>query len=151
MALFAILILLLATACHKEDPAEETTQPPQNTPKPVTKDNLVGTYVVTKVEMAANGNRSDYTDTWFHTFAGDCAKDDVTELKPDKSFVVRDGTNTCDESTDDTGTWDLIDTTRLKWDRDTAIIEAFDGASLRVVSPVYSSALGSIIFTYTRR
>ena len=144
------LALLFATSCSKESnktDTEETT----NHPKEVTLKNLTGSYLITKVEAAANGKRTDITAVWFQEFAGTCAEDDITELKPDKSFVVMDGTITCDESTDDTGTWDLISTTKLKWDRDTAAIEAFTGSLLRVVSPVYSSADGDIIFTYTRQ
>jgi hypothetical protein len=130
---------------------DTNTQPPPQPKEEVTKENVVGSYLITKVETTAGSNRSDITETWFRQYAGDCSKDDVTQFKPDNSFVVRDGTITCDESTDDTGTWDVIDATHLRWDNDTTTIEAFTGTLLRIVSPVYSTAQGAIIFTYTRQ
>jgi hypothetical protein len=146
----AAAIILFCTACNKE-PVGTNTQPPPLPKEEVTKENVVGSYLITKVETTAGGNRSDITETWFRQYAGDCSKDDVTQFKPDNSFVVRDGTITCDESTDDTGTWDVIDATHLRWDNDTTTIEAFTGTLLRIVSPVYSTAQGAIIFTYTRQ
>lgn len=148
-ALFAGVALLLAS-CGKEA-VEPEKEEPENKPETITKEAVIGTYVITKVEASASGKRSDITNDWFGSYAGECSKDDVTQFKPDNSFVVMDGTIACDETTDDTGTWDVINATALRWDADTATIEAFNSATLRIVSPVYSSAQNKIIFTYTRK
>ena len=146
-----VLATCVLASCHKKDgalpPTDETTTPPQE----VTKENLIGSYLVTKVEGRTSAQRSDITDTWFSSYAGNCAKDDLTTFNPDESFIVQDGTMVCNESTDDTGTWKLLNKTQLKIDSDTAEIEAFTGSILRIVSPIYSSAQGDIIFTYTRQ
>ncbi|HUQ97233.1 MAG TPA: lipocalin family protein [Chitinophagaceae bacterium] len=146
----AAMALLLA-ACTEKEPVLEPAVVPENAVQEVTKKNLVGTYLVTKVESAASGKRSDITTTWFSSYAGECAKDDITEFKPDDSFVVQDGRIECDESTDDNGTWSLINKTRLKIDADTATIEELTTKTLRIVSPIYSTSQGAIIFTYTRQ
>jgi hypothetical protein len=147
------LVLLFFISCNKEagkpDEPVVTENPPQG---PVlTNKAIAGAYLITKVEIVASGRRWDMTQEWFSTYAGNCAKDDVTEFKSDNSFVVVDGTVACDESTDDTGTWEVISNTKLRWDADTALIEAFSGTMLRMVSPVYSTAQGDVIFTYTRQ
>jgi hypothetical protein len=147
-------IALLTTACNKKEaPITETGTDPKPTeqPKEVNATTLPGTYVVTKVEGQSGTQRSDITSSWFSSYAGECAKDDITQFRPDGSFVVLDGSYACDESTDDTGTWSVIDQTRLKIDTDTAVIEAFNEAMLRIVSPVYSTPQGKVIFTYTRK
>jgi hypothetical protein len=108
-------------------------------------------YKITKVETSGLGMRADFTNTWFQHYAGECTRDDITEFKPDHSFVVLDGNPACSNSTDDTGTWSLISDTKMKIDADTAHIEAVTGTTMRVVSPVYSTAQNQIIFTYTRQ
>jgi hypothetical protein len=65
--------------------------------------------------------------------------------------VVLDGTVACDETTDDTGTWKLLSKTQMKIDADSAAIEELTATSLRIVSPVYSTAQGDLILTYTRK
>lgn len=147
----AALALFLLISCNKEAD-KPTTEQPDNGPieKTVTKAAIVGSYLITKVEAAASGRRWEMTEEWFYTY-GACTKDDITEFKPDNSFILMDGTVACDESTDDTGTWDVLSNTKLRWDADTALIEEFNGTTLRLVSPVYSSAQSDIIFTYTRQ
>lgn len=146
--LFAMLSILLA-ACSKE---EKHPQPePRIAPKEITKANLVGSYMVSKVEGRTGSQRTDITGTWFSSYAGDCAKDDVTTFNPDNSFDVLDGTVACDESTNDTGTWELIGDTKLRIDKDTTTIEEFTDKTLRIVMPEYSNAQGDIIFTYSRQ
>jgi hypothetical protein len=147
--LLSMLLLLGIASCDKND--EPVIKPVENKPVEVTKEGIVGTYLVSKVELRKDGQRSDVTDNWFRSYAGDCAKDDVTVFNPDESFVVLDGTVACDESTDDTGTWKLLSKTQLKIDSDTAAIEELTTKTLRIISPVYSSAQGDLIFTYTRK
>lgn len=149
-AALCVLGLFVFVSCNEKEalPGEETGAAPQE----VTEENLAGAYLITKVEGRTTGGlRTDITDTWFSNYAGNCAKDDVTTFHSDESFVVQDGTVVCDESTDDTGTWKLLSKTQLKIDTDTAVIEAFTGKLLRIVSPVYSSPQNEIIFTYTRQ
>lgn len=148
----AALALLLIISCNKEADKPETEEP-DTTPKEIeiTKEVIAGSYLITKVEAATPDRRWDITDEWFKSYAGSCAEDDITEFKPDNSFVVIDGTVPCDESTDDTGTWDVLSATKMRWDADTATIEECNGTILRIVSPVYSSAQGNMIFTYTRQ
>lgn len=143
------MLLLGASSCDKDSPS--ITDGTGNEPIDVTEEAVVGSYTVSKVESRAGGQRTDITNIWFSDYAGDCAKDDVTTFKPDASFMVLDGMTPCDESTDDTGTWKLISQTRLKIDSDTAVIEAFTATTLRIVSPIYSSAQGDVIVTYTRK
>ena len=146
----AATTLLFTAACHKnEDPVTGEEIPDK--PKQEIVATMPGVYRITKVEGAGSGQRNDITETWYRSYAGDCAKDDLTTFKPDGSFVVQDGTIECDESTDDTGTWKVLSATKLKIDQDTALIETFNATTLRIVSPVYSSAQGDIIFTYTRQ
>ena len=148
--LLGFFLWLGAASCDKTDtPIITPTQ--ENKPIEVTKEGIAGTYLVSKVEMLKDGQRSDITDTWFSSYAGDCTKDDVTIFNPDESFVVLDGTVACDESTDDTGTWKLLSKTQLKIDSDTAGIEELTPSTLRIISPVYSSAQGELVFTYTRK
>lgn len=146
------VMLLGAAACNKPE-HEDTQNPdnPDNQPKEVTKEAIAGSYVVSKVESRNGSRRADFTNTWFSSYAGDCAKDDVTTFNPDNSFVVLDGTVSCDESTDDTGTWKLLSQTQLKIDTDTAAIEELTATTLRIVHPIYSSARADLIFTYTRK
>lgn len=150
-AALSVLAFFSILSCNKKD-SELTSEETGSTPQEVTTQNLAGSYLITKVEgRTSAGQRSDITDTWFSSYAGNCAKDDVTTFHSDESFVVLDGTIVCDESTDDTGTWKLLSKTQLKLDADTAEIEAFTGTTLRIVSPVYSSPEQDIIFTYTRQ
>jgi hypothetical protein len=147
--LLGMLLLLGVASCDKE--VEPVIQPVENKPVEVTKEGIVGTYLVSKVELRKDGQRSDVTNNWFSSYAGDCAKDDITVFNPDESFVVLDGTIACDESTDDTGTWKLLGKAQLKIDADTAAIEELTATTLRIISPVYSSSQGDMIFTYTRK
>jgi hypothetical protein len=147
--LLGMLLLLGVTSCDTD--VEPIVQPGGTTPVEVTKEGIVGTYFVSKVELRKDGGRSDVTNNWFSSYAGDCAKDDVTVFNPDESFVVLDGTIACDESTDDTGTWKLLSKAQLKIDSDTAAIEELTATTLRIISPVYSSSQGDLIFTYTRK
>ena len=155
----AAAALLAIAACVKTSPRDEEEQEQAEEeeevvivpPKEVTKENIVGAYYITKVETSASGQRSDITKSWFKDYAGECAKDDLTTFKPDSSFIVQDGSYTCDESTDDTGTWKFINKSRMLIDSDTAVIEELTSTSLRIVSPVYSSPQGNVIFTYTRK
>jgi hypothetical protein len=147
------LAAVVAASCKKEvginnETEKETEQPGQQT---LTKEAIVGVYKITKVETSGLGMRADFTNTWFQHYAGECTRDDITEFKPDHSFVVLDGNPACSNSTDDTGTWSLISDTKMKIDADTAHIEAVTGTTLRIVSPVYSTAQNQIIFTYTRQ
>ena len=144
------LALLPFFSCHKNEQPTRNENP-IDTSVAVTKENVVGSYRVTKVEARSGTQRSDITNTWFSSYAGDCAKDDLTVFNPDESFVVLDGTVVCQESTDDTGTWKLLSKTQLKLDTDTAEIEALTSTTLRIVSPTYSNPQGDIIFTYTRQ
>ena len=150
LALSVLAVFILAS-CHKKEEALPPTEETTTTVPEVTKENIIGSYLITKVEGRTSAQRSDITDTWFSSYAGNCAKDDLTTFNPDESFIVQDGTMVCDESTDDTGTWKLLSKTQLKIDSDTAEIEAITSSSLRIVSPVYSSPQGDIIFTYTRQ
>ena len=147
--------LFALVACQKDEAEEQEEQqpPPVITPTPleVSDKNIIGSYRISKVEGRTGDQRTDITTAWFKDYAGNCAKDDLTTFKPDGSFVVLDGTITCDESTDDTGTWKVISKTRIKIDADTTTIEAFNSNTLRIVSPVYSTPQGDIIFTYTRQ
>ena len=150
--IFPLLALLLLPffSCHK-NAQPPSTENPGDTTVEVTKENVVGSYRVTKVEARSGTQRSDITNTWFSSYAGDCAKDDMTIFNPDESFVVLDGTVVCNESTDDTGTWKLLSKTQLKLDNDTAKVEALTSTTLRIVSPTYSNPQGDIILTYTRQ
>lgn len=143
-------LLPLVFSCHEK---EQPLSPDENgeTPVPVNKINLVGSYFVTKVESRSGTQRSDITETWFNSYAGNCTRDDLTTFNPDESFVVLDGTVICNESTDDTGTWQLLNDKKLLLDSDTAEIENFTSTTLRIISPVYSSAQSDMIFTYTRK
>jgi hypothetical protein len=148
----ALAAVVVTASCKKvlvikDETDKETEQPGQQT---VTKEAIVGVYKITKVETSSAGLRADFTGSWFQHYAGECSKNDITEFKPDHSFVVLDGNPACSNSTDDAGTWSLISDTKMKIDADTAHIEAVTTTTLRIVSPVYSTAQSQIIFTYTR-
>lgn len=146
----AALAMLSTASCNKKEAQLENPET-GNTPTEVTKANLVGAYLVTKVETSASGQRSDITASWFSNYAGECTKDDITVFNPDDSFIVQDGRIECDESTDDTGTWSLVSKTELKLDKDIAKIEELTSKTLRIVSPLYSTPQNDIIITYTRQ
>ncbi len=147
------LLLILLFSCDKKTDIPPVVEEPEVEPgeRTLAKKDIIGSYLVTKVELKTASGRQDITTEWFRSYAGDCAQDDLTEFKLDNSFVVVDGTVACNESTDDTGTWDVISNTKLRLDADTAAIEACTSTLLRMVSPVYSSAQGQMIFTYQRR
>src|SRR6478672_1509869 len=71
LVLSVIAIFVLAS-CHKKHDALPVTDETTTTPQEVTKENLVGSYLITKVEGRTSAQRSDITDTWFSSYAGNC-------------------------------------------------------------------------------
>jgi hypothetical protein len=145
----AAVALLTASSCNKNQNNNE--EPNQTPSKPIPREHIIGAYRITKVEGSGSGMRSDITETWFTNYVGECAKDDITEFKPDNNFAVTGGTTACSSSTDFTGTWDVFDATHMKIDFDTVLVEAASPVMLRIVSPFYSNAQNKVIFTYTRQ
>lgn len=88
----AIAASALLFACKKND--KETT-----CEKTVAA--IAGNYKVTKITLAGQDITNQY-------FSEACLKDDVYELKADKSVVYTDAGTVCASSSSGTGTWDVV-------------------------------------------
>ncbi len=65
---------------------------------------IAGNYKVTKIETVVAGTASDVTTT----FLDPCERDDIYQLKTDKTVVYQDAGTVCSPSGAGTGTWDVV-------------------------------------------
>lgn len=93
----SLLVLCAATfsACKKDKNDDSLA---------VTKENLVGTYVIASIKAKAAGSGDqDVTNTWLQS----CEKDDQYILKSDLTMQYKDAGTVCSSAGDYTGTWSL--------------------------------------------
>ncbi len=94
----SLLVLCAATfsACKKDKNDDSLA---------VTKENLVGTYVVStiKVKASTGGGEQDITKDYLES----CKRDDQTILKSDLKMEYKDAGTVCSSSGDFTSTWSL--------------------------------------------
>ncbi len=116
-ALAASLVFVLG--CSKDDDDE-----PTNT---VTIKNVSGNYIWTGFTVT-----QDVITVNVFPQVDACAKDDIINLKEDKTYLWPDGGVKCSQSQDQTGTWDLVGTTQFKLDAQTWNIDRFDGQIIEI-------------------
>lgn len=90
----AIAASVILVSCKKND--KETT-----CEKTVAA--LAGNYKITSMTMAGVSVMDQYVDA--------CQKDDVYQLKADKTFIYDDAGTQCSPSGDGAGTWDVVNGT----------------------------------------
>jgi Lipocalin-like domain len=66
---------------------------------------ITGNYKITKVEAVAGGVTNDVTSTYLFVA---CEKDDIYQLKADKTVTYQDAGTACSPSSAGTGTWDVV-------------------------------------------
>jgi hypothetical protein len=116
-----LLSAALYTSCKKDKgddtetpatttppPATPPTTPPTDTPTTsandtlaITKDNLVGTYIVASIKYKINGITTDMTNQIMLP----CEKDDLLIFKADLTFEYKDAGTVCSPSGDNKSTW----------------------------------------------
>ena len=109
-------VVLLTTACNKS----------KDTPA-ITKENIVGTYIVTAATMSMNG--SPEADIMSQMDA--CEKDDQYKLNADGSYNFVDAGTQCDPVGDYTGEWSITGN-QITIDGETGTVTKFDGTNLEV-------------------
>lgn len=130
-------MVVLAAACKKEDDQQSVTP---------TKENLVGSYKVTKVVVSANGQTQEVTNN--DAYTEPCERDDIHKLNADGTYEWVDAGVQCDPTFPYTGTWSLINSTTLEVDGEASTIKSFDGKNL-VISDNYNGF--AEIYTYTKQ
>lgn len=114
-------LVVLATSCKKDKDDDGPVTP--------TKENLVGSYKVTKVQA---GSGTQFMDITSQDWAEACEKDDLHKLNADNTYQWVDAGVKCDPSEDYTDTWSLTNSTTLVIDGETLTIRSFDGKNLEV-------------------
>ncbi len=89
--LAALAATAILTSCKKED----------KTSCDNTVAAIAGNYKITKATFAGQ----DFTN---QMFSENCLKDDVYELKADKTVIYKDAGTACSPSSEGTGTWDVV-------------------------------------------
>lgn len=133
------LFALLSTACKKD----------KDEAKPVTKEDLAGTYVITSVKaQAGTPNEVDYTELVFD----DCQRDDTYVLKADGTYTIDDNANTCPDSPEG-GVWDFKDNKfTIEAFSQTGNLKSWDGKTLVVENTVSVSGFTQTVqVTFTRQ
>ena len=92
----------------------------------ITKEKISGSYrlvsMMYKSGTSAPMDLMDYFDA--------CEKDDITTLHNNNTYTVADAGAKCNPPGDDSGTWDLPNTTSIIIDGDTYTLKSFDGDKL---------------------
>ena len=92
----------------------------------ITKDKIAGSYRLVSMMYKSGTNPAmellDYFDA--------CEKDDITTLKTNNTYTVSDAGTQCSPPGDDSGTWDLPNTSSIIFDGETYTLKSFDGDKL---------------------
>jgi hypothetical protein len=90
--------------------------------------NLAGYYKLT----SARWNNLDVfsNSNWSLNLFHDCDKDDIYKFNDDMSYQVVDLGKTCSPSNNETGTWNLVNTSTLRINDENTVIEYFNGKQL---------------------
>lgn len=96
--LFATLVLTTAfVSCKKKDSTPSTCD--------ATVAAVAGNYKITKITLTVAGISTDATSTFL---SETCLRDNVFQLKADKTLVYADAGTACSPSAAGTGTWDIV-------------------------------------------
>lgn len=113
-------MVLLATSCKKDN---------EEGPVTPTKENLTGSYKITKMQ-AGSGNQ--FMDITAQDWAEECQKDDIHKLNVDNTYQSVDASTKCSPEGGESGTWSLTNSTTIVIDGETLTIRSFDGKNLEV-------------------
>ena len=139
--LLSITILaILFSSCKKDDKIQDV---------PLTKENVAGSYKLMTVESKVGTQRSTVTDAWFEFF-GTCSKDDITIYNTNGSYAINDVGTVCDPSNDNSGQWDVSNSTTLNIDGFAVPVERFTSSELKLIYED-ASINGQYILTYRRQ
>lgn len=139
---FSAIVMLVTSGCKKEETKS----------KEVTKENVSGTYTITKVEAKVSNSRADITTDYFRSFAEECDRDNTITFELNGIYVEKDGTMKCDPSSDSDGTWSITNSSTLSIDGELIGVESFTGNNLMLVEDYsYSGQQGKIIRTLTKK
>jgi hypothetical protein len=138
--LFALsALVVLASSCKKDKDDDGPVTP--------TKENLVGSYKITKVELASGGQTANFTSTYFEQFEP-CNRDNIEKLNADNTYQWVNAGTKCNPETVYSDTWSFTNSTTIVIDGDTYTIKSYNGKDL-----VLSENMGSAetIYTYTKQ
>lgn len=136
--LFALsALVLVATSCKKDKDDEPVTP---------TKENLTGSYKVTKMEGISSGSTTDLFNN--PNWTEPCEKDDIHKLNADNSYQWVDAGTKCDPPGDYEDTWSLTNSTTIVIDGYSATIKSFNGRTL-VLSENFMGT--EIVTTYAKQ
>lgn len=112
-------LVILVSSCKKDKDDEPVTP---------TKENLTGSYKVTKLEAVINGTSQDLTnnDDWTEA----CQRDDIHKLNADNTYQWLDAGVKCNPSEDYSDFWSLTNSTTIVVDGYSYTIKSFDGKTL---------------------
>jgi hypothetical protein len=114
----AMLSLLTATSCEKEKEDKSALEI----------NNVAGNYKVTGVTMLSGATESDVSEFFMQA----CDRDDILNLKTDKTFAVVDAGIQCAPPNNENGTWDLPGNNKLVLDGEVADVKKWDGKQLHI-------------------
>ena len=115
------LIGLITLSCKKNNDVSANVTP--------TKDNLVGTYKLSKITIRMGSSETPYP-------LGQCQADDLEQLNADMTYNPIDAGLSCNPSGSFNSTWALNSSTAITIDATDYIIEKFDGKNLQLTHVV---------------
>jgi hypothetical protein len=95
ISILALAAVTLLASCKKNKDAESCE---------VSVAGLAGNYKISKVEVVSSIITTDVTATFLQS----CERDDIYQLKADKTLVYQDGGVSCGGSATRNGTWDVV-------------------------------------------
>ncbi len=95
--LLAFTATALFSACKKKNDTPKTCD--------VTVARIAGNYKITRIELLVNGTPSG-TDV-LANYLDPCERDDIYQLKADKTLIYQDAGTLCSPTSAGTGTWDI--------------------------------------------
>jgi hypothetical protein len=131
------VVISLVSACSKDDDGPVVTS----------LDTVAGDYNVEAVTVNLGSNKTDVLSEYFET----CQKDDILQLKKDKSYANVDAGVVCSPSNAYTGTWDIVSTSRIRIDGDEYTIKSFDGKKLILTEPFVVGSVTAELETIWRK
>lgn len=125
--LFALsALVILATSCKKDK---------DDGPVTPTKENLTGSYKITKMEATINGQSQEVTSQYYDA----CELDDIHKLNADNTYQWLDAGVKCNPTEDYSDFWSLTNSTTIVVDGYIYTIKSFDGKTL-VLSESYQGS-----------
>lgn len=111
------------------------------------KEKLVGSYKMTKLTMEQEGQATDILAQY-----KPCDRDNLYVLKADMTSEIVDAGDQCDPSSDDTGSWELVDNNTIQMDGQTYHIDSMDGTTLKMSVPFQQDGVnGTLKVIYVKQ